>query len=86
MPLGAMTARTADTESGYNLDDESDWEMDPDIVNGNEATVINALKSIPTMSLVMDWDDLFGGTPMPGTPAGYGHGSSSAAGHLHSRP
>ena len=58
------------TESGYNLDDESDWEMDPDIVNGNEATVINALKSIPTMSLVMDWDDLFGGTPMPGTPAG----------------
>jgi hypothetical protein len=60
------------TESGYNLDDESDWEMDPDIVNGNEATVIEALKSIPTMSLVMNWDDLFGGTPMPGTAAGSG--------------
>lgn len=58
------------SESGYNLDDESDWEMDPEIVNGNEAEVSDALKSIPTMSLVMDWDDLFGGTPMPGTPAG----------------
>lgn len=61
-----------DSASGYNLDDESDWEMDPDIVNGNESTVIDALKSIPSMSLVMDWDDLFGGTPMPGTPTGSG--------------
>jgi hypothetical protein len=60
------------SESGYNLDDESDWEMDPDIVNGNEAAVIIALKSIPTMSVVMDWDNLFGGTPMLGTPAGAG--------------
>jgi hypothetical protein len=60
------------TETGYHLDDESDWEMDPDIVNGNEASVIDALKSIPTMSVVMDWDDLFSGTPMPGTPAGSG--------------
>jgi hypothetical protein len=60
------------SESGYNLDDESDWEMDPDIVNGNEASVIDALKSIPTMSVVMDWDDLFGGNPMPGTAAGVG--------------
>lgn len=58
------------SESGYHLDDEADWEMDPDIVAGNEASVINALRSIPTMSVVMDWDDLFGGTPMPGTPAG----------------
>ena len=28
----------ADSHSGYNLDDESDWEMDPDIVTGNEAS------------------------------------------------
>jgi hypothetical protein len=62
----------AGTESGYNLDDESDWEMDPDIVSLNESTVINALKSIPSMSLVMDWDDLFSGTSMPGTPSGSG--------------
>jgi hypothetical protein len=75
-------------ESGYNHDDESDWEMDPDIVAGNETSVKNALTAIPTMSLVMDWDDLFGGDPLPGTfPAGsnvapspqgiYIHGSSS---------
>jgi hypothetical protein len=55
------------TESGYNLDDESDWSMDPDIVAGNEAAVKNALTSIPTMSVVMNWDDLFSGTPQPGT-------------------
>lgn len=77
-----------DTASGYNRDDESDWEMDPGVVDGNEATVKNALLAIPTMSLVMDWDDLFSGTPLPGTfPAGsnvapapqgiYIHGSSS---------
>lgn len=57
----------ADSNSGYNLDDESDWAMDPDIVAGNEAAVKNALLSIPTMSVVMDWNDLFGGTPLPGT-------------------
>ena len=57
----------SDSNSGYNLDDESDWAMDPDIVTGNEATVKNALLSIPTMSVVMDWNDLFGGTPLPGT-------------------
>jgi hypothetical protein len=78
----------ADSASGYNLDDESDWEMDPDVVNGNEAALKDALKSIPSVSLVMDWDDLFGGNPQPGTfPAGsnvapqpqgiYIHGSSS---------
>lgn len=57
----------SDSNSGYNLDDESDWAMDPDIVAGNEAVVKNALLSIPTMSVVMDWNDLFGGTPLPGT-------------------
>lgn len=81
----------ADSASGYNLDDESDWEMDPDVVNGNEAALKAALKSIPTVSLVMNWDDLFGGNPQPGTfPAGsnvapqpqgiYIHGSSSERG------
>jgi hypothetical protein len=54
--------------NGYNGDDESDWEMDPSIVTGNETAVKNALTSIPTMSLVMDWDDLFGGDPQLGTP------------------
>ena len=62
----------ADSTSGYNLDDESDWAMDPDIVTGNEAAVKEALLSIPTMSIVMDWDDLFGGTPQPGTFPGSG--------------
>ena len=62
----------ADTASGYNLDDESDWAMDPDIVTGNETAVKNALKAIPTMSVVMNWNDLFGGTPQPGTFAGSG--------------
>ncbi|QDV72312.1 lamin tail domain-containing protein [Botrimarina mediterranea] len=81
----------ADNASGYNLDDESDWEMDPDVVNGNQAALKDALKSIPTVSLVMNWDDLFGGTPQPGTfPAGsnvapqpqgiYIHGSSNERG------
>jgi len=62
----------ADSASGYNLDDESDWAMDPDIVAGNESTVKNALLAIPTMSIVMDWNDLFSGTPQPGTFAGSG--------------
>jgi hypothetical protein len=61
-----------DTASGYNLDDESDWEMDPQVVNANLATIIDDLKALPTVSLVMEWDDLFGGTPMPGTPVGSG--------------
>jgi hypothetical protein len=55
------------TDSGYDLDDEADWSMDPDIVTGNETTVKNALMSIPTMSVVMNWDDLFSATPQPGT-------------------
>mgnify|MGYP002621569795 CR=1 FL=1 len=78
----------AGSESGYNLDDESDWDMDPDIVNGNETTVINALKAIPTISVVTNWDNLWSGTPLPGTgqdsgrvpyePVGiYIHGRSS---------
>src|SRR4029079_5304941 len=32
----------------------------------------NALLAIPTMSVVMDWNDLFNGTPQPGTFAGSG--------------
>jgi hypothetical protein len=61
-----------DTNSGYNLDDESDWAMDPDIVNNPSwsGAIKNDLKSIPTMSVVMDWNDLFSGTPQPGTPDG----------------
>jgi hypothetical protein len=63
----------ADTSSGYNLDpDDVDWDMDPDVVTPNMATIINDLKSIPSVSLVMNWTDLFGGTPLPGTPAGSG--------------
>jgi hypothetical protein len=58
--------------TGFNGDDESDWDMDPNIVNGNETAVMDALLAIPTMSLVLDWDDLFSGDPMPGTPPGSG--------------
>ena len=57
----------SDNESGYNLDDESDWEMDPEIVSGNEATLIQALKDIPSLSVVTDWDNLWSGTALPGT-------------------
>lgn len=57
----------ADNTSGYNLDDESDWEMDPDIVTGNETALIDALQDIPTVSIVTDWDNLWSGTPLPGT-------------------
>ena len=56
-----------DNDSGYNLDDEADWDMDPDIVTGNEAALINALKDIPSLSVVTDWDNLWSGTPLPGT-------------------
>lgn len=42
-----------------------DWEMDPDIVNSPtySTTIKNDLKAIPTVSVVMDWNDLFGATP-----------------------
>lgn len=64
--------KDGDGLSGYQLDNEADWSMDPDIVNGNEVAVKNALGAIPTMSIVMDWDDLFSGTPQPGTFPGAG--------------
>ena len=56
-----------DNASGYNLDDESDWEMDPEIVSGNEAALINALQDIPTVSIITDWDNLWSGAALPGT-------------------
>jgi hypothetical protein len=68
------------TESGYNLDDEADWEMDPQIVGANMATILNDLQAIPTVSLVMNWNDLFGGAPSPGTPAGTGTAAPSPQG------
>ena len=39
-----------------------DWEMDPEVVNNPaySGTIINDLKSVPTMSLVMPWTDWFG--------------------------
>ncbi len=39
-----------------------DWEMDPDVVNNPaySGTIINDLKSVPTISLVMPWTDWFG--------------------------
>jgi hypothetical protein len=61
----------ADTANGFQLDaDEFDWAMDPDIVGGLHTTqeVIDALKAIPTVSLVTDWDNLWSGTAKPGTP------------------
>lgn len=61
----------ADSATGYNLDDEADWAMDPDIIDSETPQkVVDALKALPTVSLSMSWDDLFGGNPLPGTPAG----------------
>lgn len=56
-----------DNVSGYNLDDESDWEMDPQIVSGNESALTDALTGIPSISIVTDWDNLWSGEPLPGT-------------------
>lgn len=62
--------KDGDSTNGYQLDhDDKDWAMDPDIRNSvGAAQLIQDLKSIPSMSIVMDWDDLFGAEPMPGTP------------------
>ncbi|MGD8499463.1 MAG: chitobiase/beta-hexosaminidase C-terminal domain-containing protein, partial [Phycisphaerales bacterium] len=38
----------------------ADYEMDPDIVNSHRSTLKDDLLSIPTMSLVMELEDLFG--------------------------
>ena len=47
-----------------------DWEMDPEVVNhadpANKA-VADDLKTIPTVSIVMDWNDLFGTGLAPGS-------------------
>ena len=70
-----------DSTTGFNLDDESDWEMDPDIVGGEQTTqeVIDALKAIPTVSIVMDWDDLWSGDAKPGTPPEDWNGNGKVA-------
>jgi hypothetical protein len=60
---------------GHDKDDEDaahddpDWEMDPDIVNNPiyAATIQNDLQHIPTVSIVMDWADLFGDSLLPGS-------------------
>jgi hypothetical protein len=60
-----------DTANGFQLDaDEYDWAMDPDIVGGVHTTqqVIDALKAIPSVSLVTDWGNLWSGAAKPGTP------------------
>lgn len=75
-----------DSTSGYNFDDESDWEVDPGIVSGNEATVINALQDIPSISVVTDWDNLWSGTPLPGTGQDSGRVAYEAQGiYIHGR-
>jgi hypothetical protein len=76
--------KDGDGNNGYRLDqDDKDWAMDPDIRNSvGAAQLIQDLKSIPSMSVVMDWDDLFGASPMPGTPPQIGttpSGSSAVA-------
>jgi hypothetical protein len=57
----------ADAASGVNLDDESDWDMDSRIVTANASTIINDLKAVPSVSVVMNWNDLFNPTPQPGS-------------------
>lgn len=39
---------------------EADWAMAPDIVGTYSSTIIDDMKSVPTVSVVMDWEDLFG--------------------------
>jgi hypothetical protein len=56
--------------SGYQLDpDDKDWAIDPEIRAAvGDGQLISDLKSIPSVSIVMNWDDLFSGTPQPGSP------------------
>lgn len=58
------------TFSDWGHSSDPDWEIDQSIVSAVGAENLkDDLKSIPTMSLVMDWDELFGN----GT-SGDGHG------------
>ena len=58
-----------DKEDADLLNNEPDWAVDPDVVNDPvyAASIKNDLKAIPSMSLVMDWNDLFNGNVTPGT-------------------
>jgi hypothetical protein len=72
----------ADSASGFQLDaDEFDWAMDSDIVGGLHTTqeVIDALKAIPTVSLVTDWANLWSGAAEPGTPPQNWNGNARTA-------
>lgn len=65
----AFTTWGHDKEDADTLHDDPDWEMDPDIVNdpAYATTIKNDLKAVPSVSLVMNWNDLFDGTLVPGT-------------------
>lgn len=72
----------ADSANGFQLDaDEFDWEMDSDIVGGLHTAqeVIDALKAIPTVSLVTDWANLWSGAAKPGTPPQNWNGNARTA-------
>lgn len=58
-----------DKDDPDSLANEPDWDMDPDIVNNPtySSTIKNDLKAIPTVSVVMDWADLFGNATLPGS-------------------
>jgi hypothetical protein len=58
-----------DKDDADTAHDDPDWEMDPDIVNNPaySATIHNDLKSIPTVSITMDWADLIGDALVPGS-------------------
>lgn len=45
---------------------QPDWEMDPEIVNDISwgPTLVEDLKALPTLSVVMNWADLFGNAPI----------------------
>ncbi|MGB2806995.1 MAG: lamin tail domain-containing protein, partial [Sedimentisphaerales bacterium] len=50
----------------------ADYEMDPEVVNVYLGTIKSDLKSIPTMSLVTDVDDMFGTSGIYSNPSGTG--------------
>ncbi len=39
---------------------DSDWAMDPQVVSQFSSTIKDDLQAVPTLSVVMDWDELFG--------------------------
>ncbi|MCA9196278.1 MAG: lamin tail domain-containing protein [Planctomycetales bacterium] len=50
----------------------ADYGMDPAIINGNEQRLLDSLSSVPTLSIVMDQEDMFGARGIYSNPQGRG--------------